>query len=220
MLKSAVVAAVLAAGSAHAANVGFDYDPANWNAFMNVSELPSNGGGFVFGSPWGVSDLVASFDAGAQTITMSPNTIGDPDPFWYQGGGGPGAPGNKIMEANLYREVADGSLSGTTVTFSGFVVSNSFTPAHEARIFIRDFSSDFSQLNETIVDADAGAFSISLNTDAGAGRFVQWGFQVKGENVWFTDTAPFGNVVFSAVPSPGAVATLGLAGLVASRRRR
>ena len=31
---------------------------------MNVFELPANGGGFVFGSAWGIADLVASFDDG------------------------------------------------------------------------------------------------------------------------------------------------------------
>ena len=212
-------AGLLIAPAAQAANVGVDDSSAPWLGFMNVYNLPADGGDFQFGSPWGVPDLVANFDDGAPSVTMSPNTIGDPDPYWYIGGGGPGAAGNKIMEANLYQEET-GTMDGETVTFSGFVLSNTFTAAHDAKIFIRDFAADFSSSVDLFVDADEGAFSISMDTIADAGRHIQWGFQVKGENVWFTDTAPFGNVVFSSVPTPASMALLGLGGMVASRRRR
>lgn len=192
---------------------------APWIGFMNVFELPVNGGGFVFGSGWGIPDLTATFDDANNKVTMSPNTIGDPDPFWYQGGGGPGAPGNKIMEANLFIQVDDNSLAGQTVTFEGTVLSNTYTAAHEASIFIRDFAPDFSSFTETIVPAVPGPFSISLATDPGLGRHVQYGFQSRGENVWITDVAPFGNVVF-ATPEPASIAMLGLGGLTLLRRRR
>lgn len=202
-------------------SVSIDDSSAPWLGFMNVFELPANGGGFVFGSAWGVADLTASFDDGAGTLTMSPNTIGDPDPFWYIGGGGPGAAGNKIMEANLYQELSDGILSGTTVSFEGSVLSHSFTDAHTARVFIRDFAADYSSSVDIYADIDAaGNFSISLDTIDDASRHVQWGIQVSGVNVWITDTAPFGSVVLGTVPTPGALALLGLGGLTATRRRR
>lgn len=201
-------------------NVGIDPSSANWLGFMNVFELPENGGGFVFGSGWGVADLTASFDDGAGTLTVGPNTVGDPDPFWYQGGGGPGAAGNKIMEANLYQQV-DGALAGQTVTFEGSVLSHTFTDAHNARVFIRDFAADFSSSVDVFADVDAaGNFSISLDTIDDASRHVQWGIQVSGVNVWITDVAPFGNVVFGTIPTPGSLAMLGLGGLVAARRKR
>jgi len=38
-------------------------------------------------------------------------------------------------------------------------------------------------------------------------------------NVWTTDTAPFGNAVI-LTPAPGAAGLMGLAGLIAGRRRR
>lgn len=225
---SAIACAAMLAASANAdVSVGVDPSSGPWLGFMNVFELPANGGGFVFGSSWGIADLVANFNDGANTLTMSPNTIGDPNEFWYQdptgsgnpNPGGPGAPGNKIMEANLYQQV-DGSFAGQTVTFSGSILSNSFTDAHVARVFIRDFAADFSSSVDVFADAVDGNFSISLDTINDASRHVQWGIQVRGVNVWVTDTAPFGNLVVSTIPAPGALAVVGLGGLVASRRRR
>lgn len=216
------ITAVLSAGlllssAAHGATVNVGDSTAPWLGFMNVYDL---GGGFIFPSGWGVADLTATFDDANNKLTLSPNTIGDPDPFWYIGGGGPGAPGNRIMEANLYQQVDDGSLSGQIVTFEGTVLSNTFTSAHETRIFIRDFAPDYSSFNETIILATPGAFSISLLTDADPLRHVQWGFQTRGVNVWITDTEPFGNVMIATIPAPGALALLGLGGCVALRRRR
>jgi len=190
-----------------------------WLGFMNVFNLPSDGGAYQFGGPWGVPDLVATFDDPNDKLTLSPNTIGDPNPYWYIGGGGPGAPGNKIMEANLYIEMTDDALAGQTMFFDGTVLSNTFTSAHQSYIFIRDFAPDYSTFNQTIVPALPGPFSISLALDPGPGRHVQYGFQTVGVNVWFTDTAPFGNVVI-ATPEPASLALLALGGLAVLRRRR
>lgn len=222
-------AALVAAPAAADVNVGIDQSDANWLGFMNVFELDSNGGGFVFASGWGVPDLSVSFDDGANSMTFGPNTIGDPNEFWYQdptgtgnpSPGGPGAPGNKSMEANLFQEVTGGALNGETVVFSGNISSYTLTDAHVATVFIRDFAADFSSFETTSMVVDAtGSFSISLDTIDDASRNVQWGVQVKGENVWVTDVAPFGNITFATVPAPGAMALLGLGGLVAGRRRR
>ena len=240
MKQCAFIAAAGLAASAATAQVTVEIgqSDAPWLAFMNVFELPAPGdetGAFVFGSGWGVNDLVSSFDDGAQTLTMFPNQIGDPNEFWYQeapGGdpgdpnnGGPGAPGNKIMEGNLFQEInafsAD-SISGELVTFEGTLLSDTFTEAHRVRVFIRDFAADFSSVNETIVELTSpGDFSISLlTTDDGTDRKVQWGIQVTGVNVWNTDAAPFGNAVFATIPAPGAACLLALGGLAAARRHR
>jgi hypothetical protein len=232
-MKTTILALTVAAlaGTATAdVSVGIDPSGAAWLGYMNVFELPANGGGFVFGSSWGVADLVANFDDGANTLTMSPNTIGDPNEYWYQeapGGdpndpnnGGPGAPGNKIMQANLYQE-SFGGLAGQTVNFSGTILSTSLTDAHQARVFIRDFAGDFSSSVDVFADVDAaGNFSISLDTIDDASRVVQWGIQLEGVNVWITDVDPFGNIVFQTIPAPGAMALMGMGGLVAARRRR
>ncbi len=214
-----VVLALAAGSAASAATVYVDQSTAPWLGFMNVFELPSTGGGFVFANPWGVADLRATFNDVASELTLSPNSVNDASSFWYTPSGGPGSQGNKIMEANLYQEVI-GGLSGQTVVFQGNVLSNSFTSAHIARIFIRDFPADFSSVNETIVPLTPGPFSISLNTLPGANRIVQWGFQVRGVNVWSTDVAPFGTAVIQTIPAPAAAGVLGLAGVCAARRRR
>jgi hypothetical protein len=205
---------------AASAAVSVTVDPgATWNGFMNVFELPANGGGFVFASGWGTGDLNATF-SGA-TLILSPNTIGDPDPFWYIGGGGPGAPGNKIMQANMYVQET-GTLAGETVVFEGIVSSISWTSAHATRAFIKDFAPDFSSVVETYFDLDStGTFSLSLDTINDAGRHVQYGFETTGENVWVTDTAPFGDIQITAIPEPGSAVLAMLApGLLLLRRRR
>lgn len=218
-LMSVLLAGAACAASAQAVVVGVDQGPAGYIGYMNVFELPANGGGYVFGSGWGVADLNASFDNGAGTLTLSPNTIGDPNPFWYTPSGGPGAAGNKIMEANLYHEVT-GSYSGQSVTFAGKVLSNTFTSAHVAEIFIRDFAADYSSSVDMFIPLVVGDFSLTMNTIPLPGRHVQWGFRVKGVNVWATDTAPFGTAVIATIPAPASLGLLGLGGLVAARRRR
>jgi hypothetical protein len=201
-MKAIAIVAMLAllvpvAGSAQ---VQVTTDPATMtNGFMNVFNLPApdGDGAFQFASPWGFADLRASFDG--TDLTFAPNTINDPDPFWYIGGGGPGAPGNKIMEANGYAEVLDGSLAGETIVFTFEVLSNTLTDAHTVTAFIRDFAPDFSTVNETVIPVDAiGAYSLSLDTINDPARPVQWGIQMRGVNVWETDVEPFGEIVIGA----------------------
>lgn len=218
-IQCLVLASLVGGSVANATIVEVGQSGPQWLGYMNVFELPANGGGFVFGSSWGTNDLVSSFNDGANQLTLSPNSIGDPNEFWYIGGGGPGAQGNKIMEANLYVELTD-VLNGQDVTFQGTVLSNTFTSAHVGMMFIRDFAPDYSSSNDMFIPLAAGPFSFTLATDPGAGRHVQYGFQVKGPNVWITDVGPFGTAVIATVPQPGVLMIAGLGGLVATRRRR
>jgi hypothetical protein len=169
---------------------------------MNVSELPANGGAYVFGSPWGVPDLVTTFNDPAHTMTLAPNSINDPNPFWYQPSGGPGSTGNKNMEANTYVQFTN-QFAGETITFSGTVLSSSLTSSHHAYAFIKDFAPDFSSFVLTQVELAPGPFNLVTVGEPGVGRHIQYGFQVVGPCVWITDVAPFGNVVLQTVtPTP------------------
>jgi hypothetical protein len=193
-------------------------DPgALWLGFMNVFELPANGGGYVFGSGWGVPDLTASFSG--DVLTLGPNTIGDPSPFWYIGGGGPGAPGNKIMNANMYLETT-GVYVGEQLTFTGIVLNNTLTSSHIARAFIKDFAPDYSSFNVTTADLVNGVFNVSMATIADPARHVQFGFEMTGPNVWITDVGPFGTVQVTSIPEPStlALASLALGALLLRRR--
>jgi hypothetical protein len=188
--------------STAAASTNFNVNSsANWLGFMNVFAKPQDGGGYSFGSGWGTADLKAVF--GGSGLVLSPNTIGDPDPFWYTPSGGPGAVGNRTMEANFFQQF-DGPLAGKNVTFSGTVLSNTLVSASNtnalgngwtAVAFIRDFAPDFSSFTSATVPLTPGAFSVTLFTANDPNRHVQFGFQVVGPNVWATDVAPFGNIV-------------------------
>lgn len=193
---------VIGMGTAQA-QVNVTVDPATMiNGYMNVYNLPApdGDGSFQFASSWGLPDLTAVWSM--DEITLGPNSIGDINEYWYQcvegytapDCGGPGAPGNKIMEANCYAEET-GPLAGQTVVFSGIVQDFSLTGAHVVIAFIKDFAPDFSSFNQEYVVLDAaGPFSFSLDTVNDPGRHVQWGFQMTGVNVWVTDVAPFGSI--------------------------
>lgn len=199
---AAVLVPMLAFAGVAQAQIDVTVDPGAINlGYMNVFNLPSAGGAFQFGSPWGFADLTGVY--AGNDLTLGPNSIGDPNEYWYQcvGGavppncGGPGAPGNKIMEANGYAEVNDGSMAGQTVTFSGMVLANSLTSAHTVVAFVKDYAPDFSSFNQsTVVLGAPGPFSVSLATVNDPARHVQWGFQMVGVNVWVTDVAPFGTI--------------------------
>lgn len=203
VLKSVVLAllavCVLGAGVANA-DATYTVDAGViTNGYMNVFDL---GNVFQWGSGWGIADLTATWSG--NDVTLGPNCIGDPNPYWYLPSGGPGAVGQKIMEAVLYAEPA-GSLPGQNVTFQGFVLSNTLTSAHVATAFVKDYAPDFSSFNASIITLPAsGAFSVTLATVNDPARHVQWGFQVRGVCVWVTDLAPYGNVVVgpaSVVPT-------------------
>ncbi len=214
-----LVVGALGATSAQAVVLGVDEGPAGYLAYMNVFELPSNGGAYVFGSPWGTNDLTSSFNNGAHTLTLGPNSINDPSPFWYTPAGGPGSTGNKVMEANLYHEVT-GAYAGQVVQFKGKVLSNTFDQNHVARIFIRDFAPDYSSSVDTFINVTVGDFDISMLAINDAARHIQWGFQVKGPCVWITDIGPVGNAVIETIPAPASLGLVGFGMIAAGRRRR
>ena len=75
---------VMGLGTAEA-QVNVTVDPAKIvNGYMNVYNLPAPDGDgvFQFGGPWGFADLTAVYSM--DDLTLGPNTIGDPNEYWYQ----------------------------------------------------------------------------------------------------------------------------------------
>jgi MYXO-CTERM domain-containing protein len=202
--------------------------------FMNVFSVAGPGyglagaGGYQFGSSWGTADLVSSFSG--TTLTLAPNTIGDASSYWYTPAGGPGAVGNKIMDANLYNETT-GIYTGQILTFTANVLSSTLlAPGNINAIgngwtsvaFIKDFASDYSSSVSVTAPLVNGVFSISLATVNDPARHIQYGFETIGPDVWVTDAGQFGTVIINPVPEPTslALAALGAVGALPALRRR
>ncbi len=190
--------------------------------YMNVDNLPSSGtypanppGTFQFGQTWGLGDLVSSYTLDSFTgttniATLSPNVIGDPNAYWYIGGGADGNPGNKIMDANLYAEFT-GVYVNQNLTFTGVVYSNVLLNATSTNqqgngwrcfAFIKDFNSGYSSFTTTnLLLTNTGTFSITLHTSSDASHHIQWGFETFGPDVWASDPIlpALGNVQVGAV---------------------
>jgi hypothetical protein len=220
LFKSSLIAALFLGTVVRSnADTTLTVDPgASWLGFMNVFELPSNGGGYVFGSPWGVADLSASFSG--SVLTLAPNSINDPSSFWYTPSGGPGAAGNKTMDANMYVE-STGPLAGQNVTFTGIVLGNTLVNPYTSVAFIKDFAPDYSSFNLVTTPLVNGVFSITLGTVNDPARHIQYGFETIGPNVWVTDLASKGLVQITAVPEPTSAVLLAAAaaGVLIARRK-
>jgi hypothetical protein len=215
-----------AATALHAATtVSVPTGPAGFQGFMNVFNIPQNGGAYQFGQAWGTADLRATFSG--SVLSLACNTIGDPNPYWYNPSGGPGAIGNKIMDANFYNETT-GVFQGQTLTFQGQVLANNLVGPTDALgngwtavAFIKDFAPDYSSSFSQTVPLTPGNFSVSLSLVNDPARHVQYGFEVIGPDVWAGDPLTFNSI--QIVPEPSSIALLGLGclgTLVAARRRK
>lgn len=206
-----------------------------WVGFMNVFDTDMN---YVFGSGWGTADLRASFTG--ETVSLAPNTntyinsLGGNDgdrAFWTNstnGGATAGLDGNKIMEANFFRE--DISLVGTTVSFSGTVSSFDLDERYSLIAFVKalDASAGFTTaaIDSAVIDS-TGSFSLSLSIDNNPALIPQLGFTMLGLNAspgtdW--GSAEIGSLSASfVVPEPSTVALVSglmILGFVVYRRRR
>jgi hypothetical protein len=198
--------------------------------FVNVSELPSNGGAYVFGSAWAIADLCTTFPT-SSSVVFSPNKINDPASFWYTPTGEPGSTGNKVIEASLYAE-STGAFNGQTVQFDGTVTAFDLSSTYQGvgytfRAFVMDFAPDYSSVVRQYSSiSETGNFQVSLATISDPARHVQWGLVMEGPDVWPTDNAAqiasAGSVTVEAIPEPSTYALLGMtaAGLFAYRARR
>ena len=134
-----------------------------------------------------------------RVLTLGPNSVNDPNPFWYTPSGGPGATGNKICDANIYQEKTD-TFAGQQVIFTGTVLANTLANGYTSMAFIKDFAPDYSSSRTASVPLTPGVFSVSLATGPQPGRHVQFGFETIGPDVWITDRAPIGTVKVTTGP--------------------
>lgn len=178
-----------------------NFDPAAaYIGYANVFETPANGGGFVFGSPWGVSDLKTVVDPTA-TVTLQPNfnTYDDnpTDPFWVDQATGLG---NKDFEGNTY--VDDPSLAGQELVWTGFVQVNDLDPSYAAEAFIKVFNADYSVLKIETAPLVAGEyFEVAYTNVEAPDTFVQYGWYVKGLNASSANEVALGTVVIGTGPA-------------------
>jgi PEP-CTERM motif len=234
LFKTCVATLLLAGAVAKSEAVTFTVDPsATWSGYMNVFNTAGPGygmagaGDYQFGSGWDTADLRATF--AGPTLSLKANTVSDPDAYWYTPSGGPGAIGNKIMDASFFQEF-NGPLAGTSVTFTGNVLGNGLVGPVDgaghgwtAVAFIRDYAPDYSSFVSSTVNLPAGVFSVSLATINNAARHVQFGFEVIGPDVWAGDplSIPSIDITAAAVPEPTSMALAGIgAALLVIRRRK
>jgi hypothetical protein len=165
--------------------------------YANVFELPANGGGYVFGQPWGVEDMKTVVDAGANTITLQPNfSAWDiADPFWVDPMTGLG---NKTFEGNTY--VEDNTLVGSELTFEGGCEARTIDAGYNVVAFIKVFNADFSVLKLETTTLTAGQnFSVTYTDVAAEDTTIQYGFWVSGINADPATETALGSVVVGSI---------------------
>jgi hypothetical protein len=218
---STLAAILLAATPVVNAQQTYTVDPTqNWIGYMNVFELPQNGGGYDFGSPWAPAALDASFSG--PTLTLTPNSnIDQTDPidsYWWQAPNDGTTPGNHIMAASMY--VEQGNYSGGVVDFTGNVLQNTLVSPYTSVAFIDDFTPSYSLVNTITAPLVNGVFNISLNINPG--DVLQYGFITTGPNARVAALPGLGDVEVAGVPEPSSIALIGAgaAGLLGLRRSR
>jgi len=182
--------------------IAFDAN-ATWNGYMNVFELPENGGGFVFGSGWGLGDLRALVTTGSNSVELLPNinTYADntADAFWVNQTTGAG---NKNMEANTYVEPG-ASANENDLTFAGNVVNNDLDTEYTAKYFIKALDpnngyADVFNGSKTYDLPTSGTFSVSATAaELPAGLVIQYGFVMVGPNANPETSGTLGSVTIN-----------------------
>jgi hypothetical protein len=193
--------------------VQVNVDPASpWVGYMNVFNLPADGGAYMFGSVWGTADLRAAFSGNVVTLAPNTNTYNPADPYWVK----PNGDGNKSMDASFY--VQNDSLAGQSVNFIGNVIENSLIAPYTSVAFIKDFAPDYSSSTSVTVPLTSGSF-FSLTMATTAGHHIQYGFETIGPDANPNTAAALG--IVTVIPEPSSLALLCLAGgaFLAYRRR-
>lgn len=200
IIFTSLVAFLLTISAAFAQN-NVDFNASeNWVGFMNVFQLPSDGGGYEFGSPWVVADLKTLVVVAENSMILQPNyntyTENSADPYWVDQAT---KEGNKDMEANTFVEPG-ASFNGEDLTFSGTVMTNSLAAGYTASFFIKalDPDNDYQDAlggSKVAVLPTSGAFTVSATAaELAPGLVIQYGFVVRGPNGNPADEAALGSV--------------------------
>ena len=186
--SAAVVLSAMYAGSASA-----DLDnPAMSKGYANIFDT---GGGYQFGSDWGVTDLKATVNGNEVILQPNFNAYNAADAYWSDGAGG----GNKIFQANLFEEIGTTPVGTGVYTFSGYVDSDTLDAGYSKVAFIKvlDSLSGFADVLGASTALSVGAFSVSgdLTPYEGDARYIlQVGFTVQGLNANPADEDALGSV--------------------------
>lgn len=213
----AVACALVCALASVQAATQVDLNPAqSWIGYMNVSNLPADGGAYQFGSAWGTGDLQASFSGAVLTVGPNINCYNASDSYWAKGDGSP----NKNMDAVMY--VENDALAGSTIEFTGLTLANTLVSPYTSVAFIKDFVADYSSYTSITAPLVAGNdWDITLATVGG--DHVQWGIETIGPDANPATAGALGNAQVTVVPEPSTIALV-LAGLsslfVFARSRR
>ena len=191
-------------------------------------------GAMLFGGTLGGATAASAGVVGVPGNTSSADLQLAYDGSAYQSFGVVGSP----MDGPLsFSDSTYGSITCSQFTASGFsLVVNSTAAANQQSFFVQQNFTVTEAVNFTLTGylpvsssraiitdgltfyadsgSDAGAFNTSGTLQAGTYRFA-YTSAANGPQ-----TGTLFNLSFSAVPAPGAVALVGLAGLVTGRRRR
>lgn len=233
MNASAKLAALLAlswfAAGALAITSPVGVDPGRtWLAYAAYFKLPAQGGDFVFSEYFGEDTAQLQGGFTGDVATLAPNRrgvhvvdTGNPFfDFWWAPDGNGGYTANMSALSQFYAQ--DDSLAGTTVQFSGQVLSNSLAAPHTANaIVVETVGENYALVGRSQVPLVAGqAFQVSR--DIAAGHHVGYGIEVWGPASPDASLGSLGSVSVIMVPEPSAMLlmSLGVLGLMAAQRRR
>ncbi len=149
----------------------------SWNGYVNVYELPANGGGYLWGSSWGIADLRASFVENDMIyMQLNTNNYAPGDEYWVNPTTGLG---NKQVEANLYYEINGIDFAGEKAIFEFRVKSNDLPAGTPAYAFFKVFAPGYNFIGMYTEDLTAGDHKLELNIDPSYnGYILQVGFQI------------------------------------------